>query len=468
MIVKFHSRGKGGGSGPVDYLLGKDRDREGAEVLRGDPENIRELIDSNHFAQRYTSGVLSFSEADLKPGAKDQIMDSFQQALFPGLDRDQYSVLWVEHTDKGRLELNFLIPNVELTSGKRLQPYYDRADRPRVNAWQTLTNAKHDLTDPHEPERKQALTLAKNLPPEKQKASEAITAGLMSLAGAGEIKNRDDVIHALEGAGFTIARETKSSISIADPSGGRNIRLKGKIYERSFKFGAELRSEIEAASQQYRATAPERVRETLEFYREGIAIKREQDKKRYPRPTATHERLSPQKLALDRINPDFRPSSRSRDSDVHRDHDRQRLKTDPAEQANIERAGGTDIRPEADSGSRGPVYRASERHENRERLDSQRATGFEINHGVTSNDGTRKNVIDRIRELAARTRSTMQRFEQNVRDYFSRKSTIESPSQQLERASDELKRSSQGFEQTLEKNRMKQPKLESKSREFTL
>ncbi|WP_423949134.1 hypothetical protein [Enterobacter cloacae] len=26
MIVKIHSRGAGAGSGPVDYLLGKDRD----------------------------------------------------------------------------------------------------------------------------------------------------------------------------------------------------------------------------------------------------------------------------------------------------------------------------------------------------------------------------------------------------------------------------------------------------------
>ncbi|PXQ04542.1 mobilization protein, partial [Salmonella enterica] len=24
MIVKFHARGKGGGSGPVDYLLGRE------------------------------------------------------------------------------------------------------------------------------------------------------------------------------------------------------------------------------------------------------------------------------------------------------------------------------------------------------------------------------------------------------------------------------------------------------------
>ncbi len=25
MIVKFHARGKGGGSGPVDYLLGREQ-----------------------------------------------------------------------------------------------------------------------------------------------------------------------------------------------------------------------------------------------------------------------------------------------------------------------------------------------------------------------------------------------------------------------------------------------------------
>ena len=43
MIVKFHPRGRGGGAGPVDYLLGKDRQREGASVLQGKPEEVREL-----------------------------------------------------------------------------------------------------------------------------------------------------------------------------------------------------------------------------------------------------------------------------------------------------------------------------------------------------------------------------------------------------------------------------------------
>jgi hypothetical protein len=46
--------------------------------------------------------------------------------FIPGLDKDQYQILWVQHQDKvnqdtgeTRLELNFVIPNVELSTGKR-------------------------------------------------------------------------------------------------------------------------------------------------------------------------------------------------------------------------------------------------------------------------------------------------------------------------------------------------------------
>ncbi|WP_407252232.1 relaxase/mobilization nuclease domain-containing protein [Klebsiella michiganensis] len=142
MIVKFHPRGRGGGAGPVDYLLGKDRQREGASVLQGKPEEVRELIDASPYVKKYTSGVLSFAEADLPPGQREKLMASFERVLMPGLDKDQYSILWVEHEDKGRLELNFLIPNTELLTGRRLQPYYDRADRPRIDAWQTIVNGR--------------------------------------------------------------------------------------------------------------------------------------------------------------------------------------------------------------------------------------------------------------------------------------------------------------------------------------
>ncbi|NYV37209.1 relaxase/mobilization nuclease domain-containing protein (plasmid) [Escherichia coli] len=150
MIVKFHPRGRGGGGGPVDYLLGKDRQRDGASVLQGKPEEVRELIDASPYAKKYTSGVLSFAEQDLPPGQREKLMASFERVLMPGLDKDQYSVLWVEHRDKGRLELNFLIPNTELLTGRRLQPYYDRADRPRIDA---LADHSERQTGAARPER---------------------------------------------------------------------------------------------------------------------------------------------------------------------------------------------------------------------------------------------------------------------------------------------------------------------------
>ena len=148
MIVKIHSRGVGRGSGPVEYLLGKDGNRSGATLDRGDPEMVKELIDGSRYAQRYTSGVLSFHEPDLPRETKDRLMDEFEQALLPGLDADQYAVLWVEHRDKDRLELNFVVPNVELLSGKRLQPYFHGADGHRINAWRTAINGELGLHDP--------------------------------------------------------------------------------------------------------------------------------------------------------------------------------------------------------------------------------------------------------------------------------------------------------------------------------
>ena len=283
MIIKIHSRGAGSGRGPVDYLLGKDRDREDARLDRGDPEQMIQLIDSTNFAQKYTSGVLSFAERDLDEHQKQQIMDSFERVLMPSMDKDQYSILWVQHQDKDRLELNFVVANVELQSGKRLQPYYDKADRPRLNAWKDLVNDHYKLHDPNDPLNKRELCTPNALPKHKQKASEIITDGLLSVAESGRIQSRDDVIKTLESAGFEIARTTPKTISIKDPDGGKNIRLKGMIYEQDFRFGKELRADIERASERYRASRSDRVQEARATLDRLVTRKRESNELRYPR-----------------------------------------------------------------------------------------------------------------------------------------------------------------------------------------
>lgn len=228
MIVKIFSRGSGGGKGVADYLMGKDRQREGASVLRGDIEQTKEIIDGLNFSRNYTAGVLSFEEnhANITKEQKEEIMNRFEEAIFSGLEPNQRDITWIEHTDKNeRLELNFVIPNVELQTGKRLQPYYHQADKHRINNCKDLINYDFNLSDPNSPDKRRMLTTAKDLPKNKQKALEAINQAVLAKIQTREINDRKDVVNVLESFGFEVARTTKQSISIKNPDGGQNLRL---------------------------------------------------------------------------------------------------------------------------------------------------------------------------------------------------------------------------------------------------
>lgn len=409
MIVKFHPRGRGGGAGPVDYLLGKDRQREGASVLQGKPEEVRELIDASPYAKKYTSGVLSFAEQDLQPGQREKLMASFERVLMPGLDKDQYSVLWVEHQDKGRLELNFLIPNTELLTGRRLQPYYDRADRPRIDAWQTVVNGRLGLHDPNAPENRRALVTPSALPETKQEAAQAITRGLLALASSGELKTRQDVTEALESAGFEVVRTTKSSISIADPDGGRNIRLKGAIYEQSFNAGEGLRAEIESAAADYRRDAENRIQRAREVCQSGTERKREENQRRHPRPrpeaVLSHEPADERHGAHGQPDvADHRPSVRAADR-LERGHsvvagaaDTRQLHDHPG----AEEHAGHAVREEQRSAAL-DMRRAETPLREGEHGSGAVRRGFELDDtgGEIAHDGAGKTVTERIRSATA-------------------------------------------------------------------
>lgn len=281
MIVQFFNRGSGGGAGSVDYLLGKDRDRDQAKLLRGNDLETVELINGLDFDKRYTSGCLSFEENNLDEDLKRELMDEFEETLFPGMDKNQYSCLWVEHRDKGRLELNFVIPNVELTTGKRLQPYYVGADYHRVDAWKQIKNIEHDFTDPNDPGKAQSTTISKDLPRDKKDAVEMINQALERAVVSGIVTNREGVVQYLEESGVEIARESKQSISIKNPDGGRNIRLKGAIYERDFQFSRALSEEIRERSRDYQSRVGERLSGAQERYQYGIEKRREYLEQRY-------------------------------------------------------------------------------------------------------------------------------------------------------------------------------------------
>ena len=320
MIVQFFRYGNGLSKGPLDYLLGKDRDRDYAKVLQGDVSEVSGLIDTSPYAKKYTSGCLSFYEHDLSDQDKQKIMQDFEQALFPGMDQSQYRVLWIEHQDKlneetgeRRLELNFLIPNVEIITGQRLQPYYDRADRPRIDLFKKITNYEYQLHDADDPLYRQAVTTAKNLPKTVNEIKETLDIEATRAVESGLITDRQSMKKWLLDLGLEVTRETKKSLSIKNPNDdekARPIRLTGAIYEQDFRLTETSQQLTIAASERYRREAEQRNQSDIQRYAEYSAKRSTELEQQYRQHqngyTAETERSNERDIAADR--PDYSSS----------------------------------------------------------------------------------------------------------------------------------------------------------------
>jgi hypothetical protein len=327
MIVKFFPHSKGKGSKPINYFLGNEKNREFARVLSGDPVVTEHLINATKYEHKYKSGVLSFTERadEISEADKFKIMRDFEKTLFPGLDPDQYDILWIEHSDKdidannpvGRLELNFLIPCQELRTGKRLQPYYAAADKARVNAWKNIINREirtisgEPLTDPNAPNRKRKVHNyigAINRPspyditPKRTKSKDDLDTSsrdalresinqhmLAMLSASGRLDDQKAVVHELTtGLGLTLERIAPTSITIShrackDINGKpQRVRLEGGIYRKDFDakdFTSKAQSDYETNHVRrrlrddsiYAGTMEKKTEYHKELYRDAVA-----------------------------------------------------------------------------------------------------------------------------------------------------------------------------------------------------
>ena len=339
MIVDFFRRGTGASNGSIDYLLGKNRDREHAIVLQGDIQEVAGLIDTSPYAKRYTAGCLSFYEHDMSDKDKQKIMDDFEQCLFPGLDKSSYRILWVQHQDKineetkqTRLELNFLIPNVEINTGKRLQPFYAAADLDRVECFKQITNYGYGLHDPDDPANRQATKVAKALPTNAKELKATLEIEATLAIAEGMVFDRQSLVKWLEGIGMEVTRQTPKSISIKHPDDAkaRPIRLTGAMYEQDFRYTDESPSITSAASADYRAAATERYTASCERYDKMLTAKSEYHHQRY-RPQSQRDPQSPERSYDSTIAADRAEHGKDQDAAATR-HDSPIARTTTADQ----------------------------------------------------------------------------------------------------------------------------------------
>lgn len=253
MYMKVFPHGRGGGDGPTHYLVRPDypgRDELPPEVLRGDVETTRALIDWLDTKWKFTAGVLSWHPDDKVTAEQERrVMDDFEQVAFAGLEPDQRNILWVRHSHAGHHELHFVIPRVELSSGKAFNPCPPGWQK-HFDVFRDLHNIREDWARPDDPARARLHTpehadlhnarlLRWGKTPNKDErgeAKEAIHAYLAGLFAQGMLTSRADVITALQETGLEIHRSGKNYITVKDPKSGEKLRLKGGIYAEHWHY----------------------------------------------------------------------------------------------------------------------------------------------------------------------------------------------------------------------------------------
>ena len=247
MYIKVFPHGQGGGHGPVNYLLRLDypgRAEAPPQVLRGDQELTRALIDAQTRKWKFSAGVCSWGPEDkVTPEQERRLMDDFERTAFAGLEPDQYDILWVRHSHAGHHELHFVIPRVELSTGRAFNAFPPGWQK-HFDPLRDLHNLREGWSRPDDPARARLHTpdhadlhkarlLRWGKTPgkdERAEAKAAIHAYLAAKIESGKVKNREEVLAALNAAGLEINRAGQDYISVRDPESNNTLRLKGGIY----------------------------------------------------------------------------------------------------------------------------------------------------------------------------------------------------------------------------------------------
>lgn len=252
----------------IEYFLSKDfydmdakkwKKREpAAELISGDREAIERLCAECEFKNKYTSGVLSFSDEESRilksePGKLDQILEDWKDFAFAGVKDDCRSALIVKHEHKNRLEFHYFIPRINIESGKYFNPFPPNYNGKRgkgansefISDNDTFTDfmcKKYGLQNPRAPEVARSIKIGTY---DAQKdIKQKVHSHLVKAISTGSINNRDDIKAALEDSGFEITRAGADYISVKAPGAQKAMRLTGGIYEDRKSF-EHFRTELE-------------------------------------------------------------------------------------------------------------------------------------------------------------------------------------------------------------------------------
>ena len=245
----------------IKYLKG-DHDHKGMErkpkprFLTGSETDCLVACESIDRKHKYVSGTLAFEPTE-RPTDKQlmEVVKLFRSVFMAGLEHGvNFTDFWNIHEDKGRIELNYVIPLTELTTGKQMNPFpVGRAKEDFKDAFDAYINHQFGydqiVRDPLKassskfevkvlPHAESALAKQiKSSKPDKDNISQNVAYQVLQ----GKITSRQELCDYLENFG-EITRVNDKFISLKIHGSQKAFRLKGPVYEYGADF-KDLRNE---------------------------------------------------------------------------------------------------------------------------------------------------------------------------------------------------------------------------------
>lgn len=259
MLIKFLKKGSGDAQKAADYLE-SDYDwngdkRKEVSVLYGTPNLVAKVANSLTNPNVYTSGVVAWAPSD-KP-TDQQILETlclWRRLAFAGLEIERFCHSEVLHRDfDGGVHVHMFVARVDLETGKCFNPAPPHWERD-FGTMQDLFNHKYGWANPNDPMRARLLQPGPRVYIEASRRRQglefepdkrnAIHKGIV-IQGIkmGKITNRLTMIEHIENESFEVVKEGRDYISIKNPDGGKNIRLKGSLYLKDRVFDRIIEEE---------------------------------------------------------------------------------------------------------------------------------------------------------------------------------------------------------------------------------
>ncbi len=259
MIITTFNTGRGKSKGPLNYLLGNDKDNKPRNpvpvIVKGDRKLTEVLIDSNHRQYKYTSGAISFRDNE-KPTEEQiqKIIAAFEITFTPGL-QERVPILWVKHEDKGNTELHFVVPMQDAKTGKQFNicPPGDKFQQ-MFKDFQALANDKYGWDQVRPSLFKAEMSKVEALAEDNKNIKKIFSKELEKKIKTGELNHRNDLMNYFKNIGFEITRAGKDYISLKYKKAKKATRFKGPV----FSFGANYQDLLKQFSQPPKLTDTER------------------------------------------------------------------------------------------------------------------------------------------------------------------------------------------------------------------